>query len=72
MGIFNEHSSDQHQFAKGIQGAPGVGFNLTADGNFDMVSKKLTNVGAPTSNADAATKKYVHERGGRSVWFSSI
>lgn len=36
MGIYNEHSSGQ-QFAKGIQGAPGVGFNLTADGNYDMV-----------------------------------
>ena len=39
MGIFNEQSFD-HPFAKGIQGAPGVGFNLTADGNYDMVSKK--------------------------------
>ena len=55
MGIFNEHSTDH--FAKGIQGAPGVRFNLTADGKYDMVNKKLTNVGAPTSNADAATKK---------------
>ena len=32
MGIFNEQSFD-HPFAKGIQGAPGVGFSLTADGN---------------------------------------
>ena len=40
MGIFNEHSSGQ-QYAQGIQGAPGVGFNLTADGNYDMVNKKL-------------------------------
>ena len=29
-----------------------------------MVNKKLTNVGAPTSNADAATKKYVDENSG--------
>ena len=35
MGIFNEHSSD-HPFAKGIQGASGVGFSLTADGNYDI------------------------------------
>ena len=34
MGIFNEHSNNT--FAKGIQGAPGVGFSLTADGNYDM------------------------------------
>ena len=64
MGIFNEHSSNQHQFARGIQGAPGVGFNLTSDGNYDMAGKKLTNVGLPTSNTDAATKKYVDENSG--------
>ena len=64
MGIFNEHSSRQHQFAKGVQGAPGVGFNLTSDGNYDMVGKKLTNVGNPSSNTDAATKKYVDENSG--------
>ena len=39
MGIFNEHSSNQHPFVKGLQGAPGVGFNLTVDGNYDMVGK---------------------------------
>ena len=67
MGIFNEHSSNKYQFAKGIQGAPGIGFNLTADGNYDMVGKKLTNVGAPTSDTDSATKKYVdtHSGGGK-------
>ena len=60
MGIFNEQSFD-HPFAKGIQGAPGVGFNLTADGNYDMNKKRLTNVGAPSANTDAATKKYVDD-----------
>ena len=60
MGIFNEQSFD-HPFARGIQGAPGVGFSLTADGNYDMIGKKLTNVGTPTNNNDAATKKYVDD-----------
>ena len=60
MGIFNEQSFD-HPFARGIQGAPGVGFSLTADGNYDMTGKKLTNVGTPTNNNDAATKKYVDD-----------
>ena len=60
MGIFNEQSFD-HPFARGIQGAPGVGFSLTADGNYDMIGKKLTNVGAPSANTDAATKKYVDD-----------
>ena len=67
MGIFNEHSSNQHPFVKGLQGAPGVGFNLTADGNYDMVGKKLTNIGNPTDDKDAASKKYVdtHSGGGK-------
>ena len=60
MGIFNEQSFD-HPFAGGIQGAPGVGFSLTADGNYDMTGKKLTNVGEPDDNTDAATKKYVDD-----------
>ena len=64
MGVFNEHSSNQHPFSKGLQGAPGVGFNLTADGNYDMVGKKLTNVGNPTSDTDSATKKYVDDNSG--------
>ena len=59
MGIFNEHSNNT--FAKGIQGAPGVGFNLTSDGDYDMINKKLKNVGAPSDNTDAATKKYVDD-----------
>ena len=55
MGIFNEQSFD-HPFAKGIQGAPGVGFSLTTNGNYDISGKKLTSVGAPSDNEDAATK----------------
>ena len=60
MGIFNEQSFD-HPFARGIQSAPGVGFSLTTDGNYDMNKKKLTNVGEPSANTDAATKKYVDD-----------
>ena len=60
MGIFNEQSLD-HPFAKGIQGAPGVGFNLTSSGDYDMINKKLRNVGAPSANTDASTKKYVDD-----------
>ena len=60
MGIFNEQSFD-HPFARGIQGAPGVGFNLTSSGDYDMINKKLRNVGAPSANTDAATKKYVDD-----------
>ena len=59
MGIFNEQTDNS--FSKGIQGAPGVGFNLTSDGDYDMINKKIRNVGAPTVNTDAATKKYVDD-----------
>ena len=65
MGIFNEQSFD-HPSAKGIQGAPGVGFSLTVDGNYDMNKKKLTNVVTPSDNTDAATKKYVDDNSGGS------
>ena len=63
MEMFNDQPYN-HPFARGMQGAPGVGFSLTSDGNYDMLSKKLRNVGAPSSNTDAATKKYVDENSG--------
>ena len=66
MGIFNEQSFD-HPFAKGIQGTPGVGFSLTANGNYDINKKRLTNVGAPSDDEDAATKKYVDDNSSRSL-----
>ena len=62
MGIFNEQSYN-HPFARGIQGAPGVGFSLTADGNYDMTGKKLTNVGDGTDPSDAVTRKQLDNAG---------
>ena len=57
MGIFNQHSNNQQQrFLRGIQGSPGVGFSLTSDGNYDMVNKKLKNVGEGVESSDAVTK----------------
>ena len=57
MGIFNQHSNNQQQrFLRGIQGSPGVGFSLTRDGNYDMVNKKLKNVGEGVERSDAVTK----------------
>ena len=66
MGVFNEQTYSS-PFAKGIQGAPGVGFSLTADGNYDLNKKRLTNVGAPSANTDAATKKYVDDNSSSST-----
>ena len=59
MGIFNQHSDNQPQqqrFLRGIQGSPGVGFSLTKDGNYDMIHKKLKNVGEGVESSDAITK----------------
>ena len=58
MGIFNQHSNNQpHQsFLRGVQGSPGVGFSLTKDGNYDMIHKKLKNVGEGVESSDAITK----------------
>ena len=61
MGIFNQHSINQPQqqqqgFLRGMQGSPGVGFNLTKDGNYDMLNKKLKNVGEGVESGDAITK----------------
>ena len=57
MGIFNQHSNNhQQRFLRGIQGSPGVGFSLTRDGNYDMVNKKLKNVGEGVESSDAVTK----------------
>ena len=41
---------------QGERGRPGVGFNLTSDGNYDMLNKKLANVGEGTASNDAITK----------------
>ena len=61
MGIFNEQSN--HSFARGIQGAPGAGFSLTADGNYDMLKRKLTNLGDGTDPNDAVTRKQLDSAG---------
>ena len=44
---------------KGDPGLPGIGFNLTDDGDFDIDSKRLTEVADPIDKNDAATKEYV-------------
>ena len=43
---------------QGLRGIPGVGFNLTDDGNYNIDGKRLTNVGEPIGDGDATTKAY--------------
>ena len=50
---------------RGEQGLPGIGFKLTDDGDFDIDSKRLTDVGKPTENSDATTKAYVDDAIGK-------
>ena len=50
---------------KGDPGLPGIGFSLTDDGNFDIDSKRLTEVAAPIDKNDAATKEYVDDENTR-------
>jgi len=38
---------------------PGIGFNLTDDGNYDIDGKRLTDAAEPKDNSDAPTKNYV-------------
>ena len=62
MGVTNgqlETLSATGKGEKGDPGLPGIGFSLTDDGNFDIDSKRLTEVAAPIDKNDAATKEYV-------------
>ena len=64
MGYSNgqlETSSGTGRGEKGEPGLPGIGFNLTDDGNFDLDSKRLTDLADPVGDQDAATKKYVDD-----------
>ena len=64
MGYSNgqlKTSSGTGRGEKGDPGLPGIGFNLDDDGNFDLDSKRLTDVADPVDDQDAATKKYVDD-----------
>ena len=64
MGYSNgqlETSSGTGKGERGEPGLPGIGYNLTDDGNFDIDNKRLTDVADPVDDGDAATKKYVDD-----------
>ena len=46
----------------GATGASGTGFNVTSDGNDDMVNKKLTNMAKGTAFSDAVTKNQLNTK----------
>ena len=43
------------------QGAPGLGFTLTIDGQYDMDNKRLCNVAYPKDSRDAASLESVYQ-----------
>lgn len=61
MGYFSNDTSQNQRTKHTTQGPPGVGFQLTQDGNYDIQDKRLTNVGSPQSDSDASTKLYVDQ-----------
>ena len=70
MGYSNgqlETSSGTGRGEKGDPNLPGIGFNLTDDGDFDLDSKRLTDVADPVDDQDAATKKYLDDHVSRNA-----
>ena len=62
MGYSNgqvQTESEGGKGEKGEKGDPGIGFNLTDDGDFDIDSKRLTDLADPVDKNDAATRIYV-------------
>lgn len=45
----------------GQRGPPGVGFNVTESGDYDIDKKRLTNVAAPLHDTDATNRVYVEK-----------
>ena len=62
MGYLNKANKTLQsgvQIVEGPPGPAGVGFNISATGNFDLQSKKLENVSAATNGDDAVVKSQV-------------
>ena len=68
MGIFNQQPNSNYTKEKrgitGPQGPPGptgVGFSLNSDGNYDIKTKKLTNITDGTGDKDVVSKKWIQD-----------
>lgn len=55
VDVFGRHLKKKDQGAS--RGPPGVGFNLTSTGDYDIRSKKLCNVADATNQSDAVNLK---------------
>ena len=63
MGFSNGTSKTDKRVEKGRpqgpQGERGIGFHLTANNQFHIKNKRLTNIGDPVESTDAVTKRFV-------------
>ena len=66
-----ETSSGTGRSERGEPGLPRIGFSLTDDGNFDLDSKRLTDVADPVDDQDAATKKYLDDHAASKAYVDS-
>ena len=60
-GILSSPSAKGQPGPPGKPGVPGVGYKLTADGNFDIDTKRLTNLAESVDDNDAVTLKVLKE-----------
>src|SRR6266487_5264934 len=49
----------RHKKIKSEKGPPGIGFELTQDGDYDMQHKRLTNIGDPVDYKDGVHMEYL-------------
>ena len=63
MGIFSNFKqyTENDGIVKGQAGRDGIGFKLTADGNYDIDGKRLTNVADSIDDSDAVSLKVLKE-----------
>ena len=63
MGILNnfEKYNDKDCNVRGSAGRDGIGFKLTADGNYDIDGKRLTNLAESVDDNDAVSLKVLKE-----------
>ena len=60
-GILSSPSDKGQPGPPGKPGVPGVGYKLTADGNFDIDTKRLTNLAESVDDNDAVSLKVLKE-----------
>ena len=63
MGFWNGENSTRSRSTT-ARGPPGVGFKLTANGNYDLSNKRLTNVAKGVNNQDVVTKSKLEKHQG--------